>query len=201
MPVMSRSCLLLLALAGALAVDATDSLGSGDAAAGKQKAQRCIACHGPAGISANQTIPSIAGQPEYFTGWQLVYMRDNVRANNVMTPFVKNMPDQDVNDLAAYYASLPPPKPPAGSDKAPQLTEAGRKLAVEHRCGDCHQRDLSGKERAARLAGQHEPYLLKALHEFHDGGRVGGNAAMPEVLNGLSDDDLKALAHFVADPK
>ena len=82
--------------------------GGGDAAAGKSKAALCAACHGPVGISVNPLWPSLAGQQEAYLAKQIKEFRDGVRVEPTMQPFVQNLTDQDVADLAAYYASLSP---------------------------------------------------------------------------------------------
>ena len=82
--------------------------GSGDATAGKAKAAVCAACHGPAGISVNPAWPSLAGQQPVYLAKQIRLFRDGVRVEPTMQPFVQNLSDQDVDDIAAYYAGLSP---------------------------------------------------------------------------------------------
>ena len=82
--------------------------GSGDAAAGKAKAAVCAACHGPAGVSVNPAWPSLAGQQPVYLAKQIRLFRDGERVEPTMQPFVQNLTDQDVDDIAAYYASLSP---------------------------------------------------------------------------------------------
>ena len=89
---------------------------------------------------------------------------------------------------------------PDGAAKADDaLVAAGRKVAQGNRCTSCHKDDFSGTQATARLAAQREDYLLKALRDFKAGKRVGGGvAAMADVVYPLGDDDLRALAHFLA---
>lgn len=82
--------------------------GNGDARAGKAKAAVCAACHGPAGISVNPAWPSLAGQQPVYLARQIRLFRDGERVEPTMQPFVQNLSDQDVDDIAAYYASLSP---------------------------------------------------------------------------------------------
>ena len=84
------------------------ALAAGDAAAGKTKAALCTACHGPDGISVNPLWPSLAGQQEAYLAKQIREFRDGVRVEPTMQPFVQNLTDQDIDDLAAYYAGLSP---------------------------------------------------------------------------------------------
>lgn len=101
------ACLSVLACAG-LAIGAAPGEPEGDAAAGKEKAGLCAACHGPDGISVNPLWPSLAGQQEAYLAAQIRAFRDGVRVEITMQPFVANLSDQDVADLAAYYAELSP---------------------------------------------------------------------------------------------
>ena len=101
------ACLPLLACAG-LAIASAPEPPEGDAAAGKEKAGLCAACHGPNGISVNPLWPSLAGQQEAYLDAQIRAFREGVREEITMKPFVENLSDQDVADLAAYYAGLSP---------------------------------------------------------------------------------------------
>ena len=80
----------------------------GDPKAGKSKAALCAACHGPAGVSVNPLWPSLAGQQPQYLAKQIRLFRDGEREEITMQPFVQNLTDQDIEDLAAYYASLSP---------------------------------------------------------------------------------------------
>ena len=80
----------------------------GDADAGAAKAALCAACHGQNGISSNPLWPSLAGQHEAYLAKQIKAFRDGERVDVSMQPFVANLTDQDVEDLAAYYAGLSP---------------------------------------------------------------------------------------------
>ncbi|MGA8600257.1 MAG: c-type cytochrome, partial [Beijerinckiaceae bacterium] len=81
----------------------------------------------------------------------------------------------------------------------PDLVEKGRTLAAQNRCTSCHGEKLDGNGAAARLSGQREDYLLKALQDFKAGKRVGGGmAAMADVIYPLSASDLPALAAYAA---
>ena len=81
-----------------------------DIAAGKEKAEMCIACHGEGGISQIENIPSLAGQPDQFMQWQLVFFRAGTRKNEQMQPVVEQLNNEDIRNLGAYFASLTPPK-------------------------------------------------------------------------------------------
>jgi cytochrome c553 len=169
-----------------------------DAAAGKALAQVCATCHGADGVSQTALTPSLAGQPDEYVQWQLVYFRSGARKSEVMQPVAESLKNEDIRNLGAYYASLKPPKPKA-TRASDALAQQGQKIAAQQRCKACHADDYSGLRSVARLAGQREDVLLKALHDFKSGARVGGGlASMGDAVYPLSDDDMKALAHFLA---
>ena len=85
---------------------ATAAWAEGDAERGQSMAALCSACHGPDGVSVNPLWPSLAGQQELYLVNSIKAYRDGVREDVSMQPFVSTLSDQDVEDLAAYYASL-----------------------------------------------------------------------------------------------
>jgi cytochrome c553 len=168
-----------------------------DAEAGKAKFEVCTACHGPNGISTMENVPSLAGQTDYFLQWQLIYFRTGSRKSDVMGPMAEGLSDEDVRNLGAYLSHLTPFEAPAGT--APDADEAVKALVAQNRCTTCHSDQFTGLKAAARVAGQREEYLLKALRDFKSGARSGsGQAAMADVVYPLSDDDLVKLAHYIA---
>jgi cytochrome c553 len=170
-----------------------------DDAAIKTKLEPCFACHGDNGISKLDGVPSIAAQPEPFLGWQLVFFRTGRVKSEIMEQVAAGLSDDDIRAIAAYLATLPPIKTPPPADDAPAMTEVGAKLAAGRNCGNCHGDGFHGQQGAPRIAGQHEEVLLKALHDYKSGVRIGtGVAAMPEVAAQLDDDQMKALAHYLA---
>jgi cytochrome c553 len=169
-----------------------------DIAAGKEKAELCAGCHGEAGISQTENIPSLAGEPDQFIQWQLVFFRAGSRKNEQMQPIVEQINNEDIRNLGAYFASLTPPKASAPDDN-PDLSKKGAQAAVGRRCASCHTDSFAGTKAVARLAGQREDYLLKALHDYKSGVRSGGGmAAMAEVAYSLSEEEITALAHYLA---
>jgi cytochrome c553 len=168
-----------------------------DLAAGKDKAEICAGCHGDNGISQTENIPSLAGQQDQFIQWQIVFFRAGTRKNEAMKPIVEQLNNEDIRNLGAYFAQLPPPKPPA--DDNPDLSAKGAQAAAGRRCASCHTDSYAGTKGVARLAGQREEYLVKALHDYKSGQRVGGSqAAMTDVAYPLSDEEITALAHYLA---
>ena len=169
-----------------------------DIEAGKQKAEICAGCHGDDGISQTENIPSLAGQPDQFVQWQLVYFRAGTRKNEQMQPIVEAINNEDTRNLGAYFASLAPPKA-SQPDDDPDLSKKGAEAAVGRRCASCHTDNFAGTKAVARIAGQREEYLVKALHDYKSGQRSGGGqAAMAEVAYPLSEEEITALAHYLA---
>src|SRR6202049_3682599 len=103
-----------------------------DLAAGKEKAELCAGCHGENGISQTENIPSLAGQPDQFIQWQLVFFRSGTRKKEQMQPIVEQINNEDIRILGAYFASLAPPR--ASTDDNPDLSQKGAQAAVGRRC-------------------------------------------------------------------
>ena len=169
-----------------------------EVAAGKEKAELCVGCHGEGGISQMENIPSLAAQPDQFIQWQLVFFRAGTRKNEQMQPIVEQLNNDDIRNLGAYFASLAPPKDSKPDDN-PDLSKKGAQAAAGRRCANCHTDSYAGTKAVARIAGQREEYLVKALHDYKSGVRAGGGmAAMADVAYPLSDEEIEALAHYLA---
>ena len=193
-----RKALVGLMLAGAIVVGGPGARAA-DVAAGKAKAAEvCGACHGENGISQTENIPSLAGQLDQYIQWQLVYFRAGSRKNEQMQPVVEQLNNEDIRNLGAYFASLEPPKA-AQPDDNPDLSQKGKQAAVGRRCASCHTDSFAGTKAVARIANQREEYLVKALHDYKTGVRSGGGqAAMADVAYPLNEEEITALAHYLA---
>lgn len=161
-----------------------------------ERIEQCGGCHGEDGNSRMEKIPSLAGQPEFFVLNQLFLMREGVRKIEPMMPFVKDLKDDDLTGLAQHFAKLAPKPSDEAIDQA--LVRRGSELATRLRCASCHRPDMAGQEQMPRLAKQRIDYLVHSLKEFRDGTRTGAETLMSQVVAGLSDADLTALAHFTA---
>jgi cytochrome c553 len=190
-----RSALVGAVLAAVMACGS--SVHAADVAAGKAKAEICAGCHGDNGISQMENIPSLAGQLDQFIQWQLVYFRAGTRKNEQMQPIVEQLNNDDIRNLGAYFAQLAPPKPT--SDDNPDLSRKGAQAAAGRHCASCHTDTYAGTKAVARVAGQREEYLVKALRDYKSGVRSGGGqAAMADVAYPLSEEEIEALAHYLA---
>jgi cytochrome c553 len=77
-----------------------------DAQAGRQKAQACAVCHGPLGLSTAPDAPSLAAQPAMYLAAQLRAYRSGARKHEVMAVMAKPLTDEDIANLAAWFASI-----------------------------------------------------------------------------------------------
>jgi cytochrome c553 len=193
----SRRTLRHLVLSALLLLAAGAAHAAGDAERGRAKAQQvCAACHGADGNSTLENIPSLAGQPETFTTLQLILFRERIRVVDAMMEVSKPLTDADIADLAAHYARLPAKAPAAPRNE--ERFKQGEALAERMRCANCHERNYAGREQMPRLAAQREDYLLHSMKQYRDNQRTGTDTTMQGVLHGVSDGDLSALAHYLA---
>ena len=166
-----------------------------DAAAGMQKAQVCVACHGPDGVSANPAVPSLAAQPAQFVATQLLMFREGKRKDAQMSPFAANLTNTDLNNLAAYFAAQKLVLPPAAEAAA---AEAGARTARQFNCVQCHGAALMGQQHIPRLAGQQREYLRAQLRGFKATTRFDMDGQMTSAAQPLSDADIDTLANYLA---
>ncbi len=168
------------------------------AASLQEQIAQCATCHGENGQSQNPDIPSIGGQPKLFVMYQLFFYREGRRKHPDMNRIAKAMSDADLQAISDYVAGLPAPPPATRAIDDPARYRRGAALAEQRFCQPCHNADYSGREQMPRVAGQHEPYLLKALKDYRAGARIGTQAAMAEAVRGLDDASLADLAYFLA---
>ena len=169
-----------------------------DIAAGKEKAELCVGCHGENGISQMENIPSLAAQPDQFIQWQLVYLprrRPQERADAADRRAAQQRRHPQSRRLFRLSSRRRRRRP----DDNPDLSKKGAQAAAGRRCASCHTDSYAGTKAVARVAGQREEYLLKALHDYKSGVRSGGGqAAMADVAYPLSEEEIEALAHYLA---
>lgn len=97
---------LLLCLAAAVTATAAQSAAAADAAAGRQKARQCQTCHGIDGIAKIPIAPHIAGESQIYLETQLKAFRSGKRVHEMMSVIAKDLSDEDIADLSAWYASI-----------------------------------------------------------------------------------------------
>ncbi len=195
LPVIAATCALLGFM--------TTALAAGDAAAGKQKAAACVACHGADGNSANGEWPKLAGQNVKYLVKQLHEFKAGDRANPIMSGMAAPLSDQDMADLAAYYVN----QKVAPGEADPQLVEAGQALykggnltTGVSACMACHGPNGAGIPEGGfpSIAGQHAQYTETQLKAFrsmqraNDPGQMMRNIAMK-----MTDAEIKAVASYI----
>lgn len=119
-----------------------------DTAAIQGKLQLCESCHSKDGISVLPEIPSIAGQPDQYLQWQLVFFRAGTRKSDQMSPVAADLSNEDIRNLAGYFAGLRAPATPPADDN-PALSQAGAKIAAQNRCASCHTDTFAGTKAVA----------------------------------------------------
>jgi cytochrome c553 len=140
-------------------------------------------------------LPLLEGQPKaaFIAQWRA--FRERERTAPVMVSLAQELSEQDVNDLAEYYAALLPPRAPESS-----ASDTGRALAERLRCADCHGPALQGTNTGApRLAGQKARYTAWSLQLMRSGSRSHGTAAKPDPLfANLSNAEIESMAAHLA---
>ena len=164
--------------------------------AAREKAQACGACHGPDGNSRTAGIPSIAAQPRTFLETQLILFREGVRPSPIMQAIARELTDQEIAFISQHFAAAAAVAEAGGANA--DVARRGRDIAAKLQCGTCHLPDYRGRDQIPRIAGQREDYLADSMIAFRDNRRVGGDPVMSAVLHGVSDADIRAMAHFLA---
>lgn len=204
---------LVVAMGGALAAMNTTALAAGDADAGKTKAAACGACHGADGNSAVASFPKLAGQGEKYLIKQMEDIKSGARPVPTMTGQLDAFGEQDIADIAAYYASQ---KSSLGAAK-PELVELGQKIyrggnadSGVSACAACHGAEGNGVAAAGfpALSGQHAAYTEAQLKAFRAAGRNDESGArrendgeariMRDVAARMSDAEIKAVSSYIS---
>lgn len=177
---------LIFMLTGLFCLPAT----AADLKAGEQKAQTCIGCHGPQGNSSNAQFPTLAGQQPIYLAIQLKAFKEGNRKNPMMNGLAAGLSDDDIDNLAAYFASQETQS--AGSGDSDLAEQGEPKFNM---CMGCHGPEAKGNGQFPRLAGQHPSYIVKQLKAFKEGNRKSG--PMQAIATNLSGEDMEALAAYL----
>lgn len=192
---------------------AAPALADADIEAGKASAMMCSACHGIDGNSSLDMYPKLAGQHAKYLEKQLqdfkLAMTSNGasgRADAIMGGMSVGLTEQDMKNIAAYYAS----QKQTGNEtaKADKLGEQLYKFGDMKRgitaCSACHGPAGKGMEAAGfpMIAGQHATYLQQQLSKFKKGVRSNDlNGMMSDVSKKLTAEDMQALSSYIASLK
>jgi len=183
---------------------------AGDAAKGQQIAtQVCVACHGAGGTSMIPENPNLAGQHAEYIIKQLNNFKSQdgkpaERESAVMSAMVAPLSDEDIRNLAAYYAQQ---KPHLGVAKNKELAEEGEKIyrggnleTSLPACSSCHSPNGAGIPPVyPRLAGQHAEYSIAQLRAFRTEQRANdANKVMHVIATRMSEKEMQAVSEFIS---
>ncbi len=164
---------------------------------GATLAQRCAICHGPQGVS-DANSPNLAGQFAAVIYKELNDFKTGARVNAVMSPFAVNMSNQDMLDLAAYYAYLP--RVPSGNSDhnipAPAIVTIGAPMRNVAPCGSCHG-DIDTKAGSPWLGGQSAVYIKTQLQAFASGARRNDiSQQMRNIARHMTPEEIDQVARY-----
>jgi cytochrome c553 len=197
------SCLFLAA--GLASLSALAQVQGGDPAKAQPLATSlCAACHGPDGNSPIALNPNLAGQhPEYLAKQLLDYKSGN-RKNPVMQPIAAGLSEDDIRNLAAYFAGQ---APRLGVARDIDLAEAGQRLyrggnggSGVTACAGCHSPTGAGVPAPfPRLKGQHAEYTVTQLRAYRSGERANDlNSIMRTIASRMTEAEINAVAEYTA---
>jgi cytochrome c553 len=160
---------------------------------GATLAHRCAICHGPTGLSRADS-PNLAGQYASVIYKQMLDFRSGARTSAIMSPFAANLTDQEIADVAVYYAYLPrlPAYHPTPQLPRPRIVIYGAPLRGIAPCGSCHG-SLDNKVGSPWLEGQSEVYMREQLLAFASGQRR--NDISQQMRN-----SARATAYYASQP-
>lgn len=205
----AKSTVLFALLVALIGTSASQVFAAGDAAAGQTQSMVCASCHGQDGATAIlPSYPQLAGQNERYLATQLKMFQSGERDVALMTAQLIGKSEQDLDDLAAYYASLP--------SKVGQATVNDTEFALAQRiykggiakkgvaaCSSCHGPAGAGNGQAGfpRIGGQSAEYTAAQLIAYREGERKSDEAyggMMRGVARGLSDKEIAALSDYIS---
>ncbi len=193
---------MLSALVSTFASQAT--LAQGDAAAGQAKSALCATCHGVDGNSELSINPKIAGQNASYIVKQLQDFKSGARVGPTMAAMVAALSEEDMADIAAWYASQEATiggADPEALELGASIYRAGNKDLSVAACSACHGPAGKGNGPAGfpAIGGQHVEYTLLQLEQFRSGERDNDPSGMMRtVVERLTDKELEALASYLA---
>ncbi len=176
-----------------------------DTLAGQEKSAICAGCHGPQGISINPAWPNLAGQHASYLIKQLQeYKQAKTRQAAIMTPMVMQLSQEDMHDIAEFYAHQPQAQGEV-SEKYLARGEAIYRQGDQEKhitaCIACHGPKGTGNAQAGFpvLAGQQPAYTIQQLQAFKDKTRSNDlNSIMRDISARMSQEDMDAVAFFLA---
>ena len=197
---------LLQAAAILMVLCSAQALAKGDAAAGQGKSAICAACHGVDGNSMVATWPKLAGQHEGYLTRQITLIKAGARPVPEMAGITPGLSEQDIEDLAAYFASQTGNGGVADEslvELGARIYRAGNAETGVPACMACHGPAGEGNPLSGypALAGQHAVYTASMLTRFKGGENWGEKDASSKVMNGvaarLTADEIQAVSSYI----
>ena len=176
----------------------------GDVDAGRAKAAMCAGCHGQNGNSLNPVWPKLAGQHAFYIEKELHDFQNKKRIDATMAPMVAGLNDVDIENLAAFFASVPSTVEAASADKiklGEKIYRAGKVDNGLPACIACHGPNGAGSApaRFPRIGGQHAAYLSKALKDFKAETRNNDHQAMMRDIAGrMNNKEIEAVSSYIS---
>ncbi|MCL7745022.1 cytochrome c4 [Guyparkeria hydrothermalis] len=175
---------------------------AGSIKAGREATQTCAGCHGAKGNSPTPAFPSLAGQPAKYIAAQLEAYRSGERENAIMNGQASGLTDQQILDIAAYYAA----QERKVANPASEGSAMGATLYAHGRegvpaCAACHGAEGHGNQPAGfpALRGLPNAYVAQSLKDYRAGKRAHGQGGlMLPVAAELSGEEIDALATHIA---
>jgi len=183
----------------------------GNPIAGKAKAALCDSCHGDK--SKNPLAPKLAGQPHNYILQQLIKYKNGTRKDPIMNGMAAAKTEQDMQDIAAYYASLPYQK--INRNKSTAVSMNGANL-YKQKCVMCHgmledgsksnnaysmfgSQSSQTNDHIPLIGGQPQLYLVKTMKQYRAKQRSSGKDYMMDmVMEYLSDDQINVIASYLS---
>jgi cytochrome c553 len=160
-----------------------------------EKAATCGACHGEDGKPISAEIPNIWGQSNGYMYLQMRDMKAGVRKNEQMEAILADISREDMRALAAYFSEKK--WPGTKFDSTPEERKAATAVETAGLCQSCHLGSYKGDATVPRLANQNPTYLFKTMQDFRSKTRA-NNPFMTDLLNSYKEEDLKAMANYLA---
>ncbi|EXU80495.1 c-type cytochrome [Comamonas aquatica] len=161
---------------------------------GRKVAAVCANCHADQNGKAILEVPYLDGQNPAYLVEQIRQFSQGLRKNTFMEGILKAMSRDEMVGMVLFYEKEPlPARPPKDA-----VLVAQGKAYFERICVNCHGTDGRGNERLPRIAGQHTGYVQMTLTRYREGSRVRSDPNMAFVTKGMSDQDIRAVASYLA---
>ena len=185
---------------------------------GKEINSVCAGCHGEFGQGGSRgEYPRLAGQGVKYLESQLKAFRARTRVNIPMYPYTqeRELPDEDIKDVAAYLASIElPTKWPVFKDSDDALTRltltervmiiprvagnlANGEAIYQKQCASCHGKAGMGRGMFPMLVGQYTSYLKRQMDKYVKGDRPHDEEGAGGLINKLKEEDMQDILAYI----